>query len=59
MEEQLFVERGRLRVHVGKGAHDLFEGDFLFYPAGVEHTFENVGEEEARLFTGIDSTRLR
>lgn len=59
VEEHLFVERGRLRVHVGEAAHDLEAGDFLFYPADAEHTFENIGEEEARFFTVIDSTRLR
>jgi len=59
VEEHLFVEQGQLRVHIGDKAQTLSAGDFLFYPADVEHTFENIGAETARFFIVIDSTRLR
>lgn len=59
VEEHLFVEQGQLRVHVGEHSQDLATGDFLFYPADVEHSFENIGDEDAHFYTVIDSTRLR
>ncbi|WP_419798584.1 MAG: helix-turn-helix domain-containing protein [Terasakiella sp.] len=59
VEEHIYVHSGVLRVHVGHEVYDLEEGDFLFYPADQEHTFENPGTEPAEFFIVIDSTHLR
>lgn len=59
VEEHLYVQSGSVRIRVGNEAWDLKAGDYLFYPADVEHVFENTGNVEAVFLIVIDSTQLR
>ena len=45
-EHEVFVLSGRGRANVGGMTYDLYPGVFLFIPAGVDHSFENVGGED-------------
>jgi transcriptional regulator with XRE-family HTH domain len=59
VEEHLFVQSGKLAVSIGDERYELAAGDFLFYPADREHTFEALGRVDAVFFIVIDNTRLR
>jgi mannose-6-phosphate isomerase-like protein (cupin superfamily) len=37
------MERGRLRVVVGGDAHELEDGDLLYFDGSAPHRFENAG----------------
>lgn len=59
VEEHLYVTKGRLKVTLDGQAYALQAGDFLFYRADLNHTFENLSNEVCEYFIVIDSTRLR
>lgn len=59
VEEHLYVVKGRLKVTLDGEAHILSAGDFLFYQANLDHTFENLSNAACEYFIVIDSTRLR
>ncbi len=59
VEEYLYVAKGRLDVTLGDTKHILKTGDFLFYPADQNHTFENPAGRDCEYFIVIDSTRLK
>ncbi len=59
VEEHIFVQSGTVRIHVGPDSWDLKPGDYLFYPADEDHSFENLGDTEAVFLIVIDSTQLR
>ena len=50
VEEHLYVVKGRLKVTLDGEAHILNAGDFLFYQANLDHTFENLRECGVRVF---------
>ena len=49
----------RLRVMLAGEAYILEAGDFLFYQADLDHSFENLSNGPCEYFIVIDSTRLR
>lgn len=59
VEEHLYVQSGTVRISVGEEAWDLGPGDYLFYPADLDHVFANIGEDEAVFLVVIDSTQAR
>ncbi len=58
VEEHLYVAKGRLKVTLDGQDYVLETGDFLFYQAGLVHTFENLSDTVCEYFIVIDSTRL-
>jgi quercetin dioxygenase-like cupin family protein len=40
VEHEQYVLRGRARVSVGDEAHEVTEGNVLFIPAGVPHSYQ-------------------
>ena len=59
VEEHLYVVKGKLKVTLGSEEHVLAAGDFLFYQADLNHTFENLSASACDYLIAIDSTRLR
>jgi transcriptional regulator with XRE-family HTH domain len=47
--ELLSVQHGSVRVRSGPDEQLLQAGDSAYYPADVEHSIENVGQDEAHL----------
>lgn len=45
VEHEQYVLRGRARVTVGEEALEVEEGDAVFIPAGVPHSYRAAGEE--------------
>ena len=50
-EEFTFVLRGRVRYDVGGEAHELAEGDSIYYRRSVPHGWQNAGDEDVVLLT--------
>lgn len=51
-EEFVLVLRGEIRLIVDDDQRaDLAPGDTAYYPSALSHAYENIGEEEAELFT--------
>jgi quercetin dioxygenase-like cupin family protein len=48
-EETLYVLEGTVRFKLGDELHTGSAGSFAFVPRGAPHTFQNVGDEPARL----------
>lgn len=48
-DEGIYVLQGRLRVRLEETLHDAPSGSFVFIPSGVPHTWQNAGDELARL----------
>ncbi len=57
-EHENFVVSGRGRLRIGEAWHEVGAGSVMFVPAGVDHTFENTGEEPFCFLCGIPVTRL-
>lgn len=58
-EHENFVVAGRGRVWLDGRWHDLVAGDVAFVPGGMEHTYENTGDELFVVLCGIPVSRLR
>jgi quercetin dioxygenase-like cupin family protein len=53
-DETMYVLEGRLRVRLDEAVRDAPAGSLVFIPRGVPHSWQNVGDTEARflfLFT--------
>jgi len=48
-DETLYVLDGQVRFKLGDELHTGGPGAFVFVPRGAPHTFQNVGEEDARI----------
>lgn len=48
-DESLYVLEGEVRFRVGDELRTGGPGSFVFVPRGTPHTFQNVGEGEARI----------
>jgi quercetin dioxygenase-like cupin family protein len=48
-DETLFVLEGRVRFKLGDEMHTGDVGSFVFVPRGIPHTFQNVGDDRARM----------
>ncbi len=48
-DEVLYVLEGRLRVRLESAFHTAPAGSFVFFPRGVPHSWQNSGDEPARL----------
>lgn len=48
--ELLTVQQGTIRLQAAEEAADLKAGDSVHYPGDVEHSIENVGQEDAVLY---------
>jgi quercetin dioxygenase-like cupin family protein len=48
-DETLYVIEGDVRFKLGDELHSGGVGSFAFIPRGMQHTFQNVGEDEARI----------
>ncbi len=45
VEHEQYVLRGRARVSLGEDTHEVRQGDVVFIPAGVPHSYEALGNE--------------
>jgi quercetin dioxygenase-like cupin family protein len=45
VEHEQYVLRGHARIGIGDAVHEVRAGDVVFIPAGVVHSYENLGEE--------------
>ena len=52
-DEFMYVLEGRLRFRLDEDLHDAPAGSFVFIPKGLTHTWQNAGEEPARLLVGF------
>lgn len=57
-EHENFVVAGQGRVLLYGEWHDVKPGDVIFVPGGVEHTYENTGEETFKFLCGIPVKKL-
>lgn len=48
-DEFMYVLEGRLRCRLDETDHTAPAGSFVFIPRGVPHTWQNVGEDHARI----------
>jgi quercetin dioxygenase-like cupin family protein len=48
-DETLYVIEGQMRFKLGDELHTGSGGSFVFVPRGTPHTFQNVGDEPARM----------
>jgi oxalate decarboxylase/phosphoglucose isomerase-like protein (cupin superfamily) len=48
-DEVLYVLQGRLRVKLKATIEEAPAGSFVFIPRGVPHTWQNAGEDPARI----------
>lgn len=55
VEEFVYVERGSLRVTVGKQTYSLKAGDSIFLKPSARHSYESLGPEDSVCFIIIDS----
>jgi quercetin dioxygenase-like cupin family protein len=58
-EHENFVVEGVGRVLIGDAWNDVGPGSVVFVPAGVRHTYVNVGDAPFRFLCGIPTARLR
>lgn len=47
-EETFYLQEGTLTIHVGGKTLNASPGDFVCLPRGVAHSFENIGNVEAK-----------
>jgi quercetin dioxygenase-like cupin family protein len=47
--EFMYVLEGRLRFRLGETDHTAPTGSFVFVPRGVPHTWQNAGDDDARI----------
>jgi quercetin dioxygenase-like cupin family protein len=57
-EHENFVVEGQGRVWMGDEWRSLKTGDVVFVPGGMEHTYENTGENPFKFLCGIPVKRL-
>ncbi len=55
VEEYVFVERGSLRITVGRQAYSLKAGDSIFLKPSARHSYDSLGPEDCVCFIIIDS----
>ena len=48
-DEAIYVLAGRLRVWLEETIHEAPAGSFVFIPRGATHTWQNAGDDPARL----------
>ena len=48
-DEAIYVLAGRLRVRLEETIHEAPAGSFVFIPRGATHTWQNAGDDPARL----------
>ena len=48
-DEVIYVLAGRLRVRLEETIHEAPAGSFMFFPRGTTHTWQNTGDDPARL----------
>ncbi len=58
-EHENFVIEGKGRVKIGNDWYDLKEGDVVFVPPDVVHTYANAGDNTFKFLCGIPVSRLR
>ena len=46
MEEFFIIRNGHLLITVGEDEHDCVTDDFVYVPAGVEHSLEPIEDTE-------------
>jgi quercetin dioxygenase-like cupin family protein len=56
-EHENFVVDGRGRVLIEDSWHEVGPGSVIFVPAGVLHTYENIGDAPFRFLCGIPTLR--
>jgi quercetin dioxygenase-like cupin family protein len=52
-DEFIYVVEGRLHVLLVETTHDAPAGSFLFIPKGLPHTWQSVGDGDARFLFGF------
>ena len=52
-DEFMYVLAGRLRFRLGESDHTAPAGSFVFIPRGVPHTWQNAGDDDARILFGF------
>jgi quercetin dioxygenase-like cupin family protein len=57
-EHENFVVEGHGRVWLNGSWQSLQPGDIVFVPGGMEHTYENTGNETFKFLCGIPVKRL-
>jgi transcriptional regulator with XRE-family HTH domain len=55
--EMLAVREGKIRLGVADEAAELAVGDSVYYPGDVDHSIENLGEDEAVLYQVVTYAR--
>jgi transcriptional regulator with XRE-family HTH domain len=55
--ELLAVRQGKVRLCVAEETAELAGGDSVYYPGDVDHSLENLGEEEAVLYQVVTYVR--
>jgi quercetin dioxygenase-like cupin family protein len=48
-DEVIYMLAGRLRVRLEETIHEAPAGSFVFIPKGITHTWQNAGDDQARL----------
>jgi quercetin dioxygenase-like cupin family protein len=48
-DEVIYVLAGHLRVRLEETIHEAPAGSFMFFPRGTPHTWQNTGDDPARL----------
>lgn len=56
-EHENFVVEGQGRVLLNGQWHEVGPGSVIFVPAGMEHTYENIGQTPFRFLCGIPTAR--
>lgn len=46
VEHEQYVLSGRARIRIGSDEFEVKPGDVVFIPAGVPHSYQNIGEDE-------------
>ena len=45
VEHEQYVLQGHARIEIGSEAFEVHPGDVVFIPEGVEHSYQNLGQE--------------
>ncbi len=46
VEHEQYVLQGHARITLGNETYEVHAGDVVFIPAGVPHSYENIGSED-------------
>lgn len=52
-DEFMYVLDGQLRFRLGEDEHTAPAGSFVFIPRGLPHTWQNTGDDQARILFGF------